>query len=181
MPRWSSRIFILPIILALAPAVAFCHTINLGLISLAGDLASGGFALPQDFPATDLLTFLSRSLPPMGGGSPLVIPLGDLGPGALNPIDPVQFPDTSLFTEAIFTATLNQTGFLLSHGTTSVVGSSSISTAILPSSGASLEPGKVHLASWLTLPPAGSLFFGGAAAGCAVQSLQPGCICKRSI
>ena len=162
MPRWASSVLFLSIVLLLAPTVAFCNTVNLGLISFdvfipsdisisgvnvfnifdfTGDLFSGGFALPPDFPVTDFLTFLSSSLTLMGSGSPLVIPLGDLAPGALSPTDPVQFPDTSLFTEAIFTATLNQTSFLLSDGTTFVAGSSAISAAILPSSGTSLVVG----------------------------------------
>src|ERR1019366_312893 len=137
MPRWSSPVFFLSIVLLLSPTAAFCDTVNIGLISFdvfipgdintpgvnvfniynfTGDPSLGGFALPPDFPAMESLTFLSSSLTLMSGGSPLAIPLGDLGPGALSPTDPVQFPDTSLFTGAIFTATLSRTSFLLSGG-----------------------------------------------------------------
>lgn len=70
-----------------------------------------------------------------------MIPLGDLAPGALDPTDRVQFPDTSLFTGAIFTATLSQTSFLLSDGSTFLVGVSEITAEILPSSGPSLVAG----------------------------------------
>jgi hypothetical protein len=162
MPRWSSPIFFLSIVLLLAPTVAFCGTVNLGLISFdvfipgdtstpgvnvfniynfSGDPASGGFALPPDFPVMDYLTFLSSSLTLMNGGSPLVIPLGDLGPGALSPTDPVQFPDTSLFAGAIFTATLSRTNFLLSGGGAFLATSSTITAEVLPASGPSLVAG----------------------------------------
>ena len=162
MPRWSSPVFFLSIVLLLSPTAAFCDTVNIGLISFdvfipgdintpgvdvfniynfTGDPSSGGFALPPDFPAMESLTFLSSSLTLMSGGSPLAIPLGDLGPGALSPTDPVQFPDTSLFTGAIFTATLSQTGFLLSDGSTFHVGSPTITAELLPSSGPSLVAG----------------------------------------
>src|SRR5262249_56683463 len=58
------------------------------------------------------------SLTLTNGGPPTVIQLGDIGPGALDPTTPVQFPDTSLFTSAIFHATLSQTTFLLDGGKT---------------------------------------------------------------
>ena len=95
MPRRSSPVFFLSIVL-LAPTVAFCDTVNVGLISfdlfIPGDIntpgvnvfniynLTGGFALPPDFAAVDSLTFLSSSLTLINGGTPLVIPLGDLGP-----------------------------------------------------------------------------------------------------
>ncbi len=144
------------------PAAAFCSTLNIGLISFdvlipgdintpgvnvfnisnfTGDPGSGGFALPPDFPAFDSLIFLSASLTLTGGASPLVIPLGDLGPGAFSPTDPLQFADTSLFTGAIFTATLSQTSFLLFGGSTFVAASSTITAELLPSSAPSLVAG----------------------------------------
>ena len=147
---WAALLLLLVLLL---PTVAFGDTFNIGLMSydvlipgdvntpgtnvfnisnFTGDPSSGGFALPPDFPVMDSLTFLNSSLTLMNGGSPLVILLGDLGPGALSPTDPVQFPATSLFTGAIFTATLSQTHFLLSDGSTFVAGSSIISAAILP-------------------------------------------------
>jgi hypothetical protein len=149
-------------LLLLAPTAAFCGVVNIGLISFdvfipgdintpgvnvfnifnfTGDPLLGGFALPPDFPVMDSLTLLSGSLTLMSAGSPLVIPLGALVPGALSPTDPVQFPDTSLFTGAIFTATLSQTSFLLSDGSTFLAGSSTITAELLPSSGSSLVAG----------------------------------------
>jgi hypothetical protein len=156
------RAALLLLVVLLLPTLALGDTFNIGLISydvlipgdantpgtnvfnisnFTGDPASGGFALPPDFPVIDALTFLNSSLTLMNGGSPLVIPLGDLGPGVLSPTDPLQFPATSLFTGAIFTATLSQTSFLLSDGSTFVAGSSTISAAVLPSSGTSLAAG----------------------------------------
>src|SRR6266849_5796077 len=155
MTRWSSRIFILILIPLLLPSAAVCDTVLVGLITydvfipsgatpgtnvfnisnFTGDPLLGGFALPPDSPVLNFLTFFNSSLTLMSGGSPLVIPLGNLGPGALNPTDPVQFPDTSLFTGAIFKATLSQTSFLLADGGTFLAGSPSISAEILPSSG----------------------------------------------
>lgn len=158
--RWVVRVFSLYL---LFPCAGFCNTvINIGLISFdvsipgdmntpganvfnilnfTGDPSSGGFALPPDFPVMDSLTFLNSSLTLMSGGPPLVIPLGDLGPGSLSPTDPVQFPDTTSFSGAIFTATLNQTSFLLADGSTFVAGSSTIAAEILPLSGPFLVAG----------------------------------------
>jgi len=162
MPRRSSPIIFVAMLLLLAPTAAFCGVVNIGLISFdvfipgdintpgvnvfnifnfTGDPLLGGFALPPDFPVMDSLTLLSGSLTLMSAGSPLVIPLGALVPGALSPTDPVQFPDTSLFTGAIFTATLSQTSFLLSDGSTFLAGSSTITAELLPSSGSSLVAG----------------------------------------
>lgn len=86
MPRWSSPVLCLLIVLLLAPAVAFCDTVNLGLISfdilIPGDVNTpgvnvfnifsfiGGFALPPDFPVLDSLAFRSSSFTPMMGGIP---------------------------------------------------------------------------------------------------------------
>lgn len=142
---------------ALCPSVAFGNTINVGLISydpfIPGDGGAPGtnffnilnltsaFALPPDFPVLDSLTFLNSSLTLTSGGAPLVVALGDIGPGALDATDPIQFPDITLFASAIFTGTLNQTSFLLANGSTFVAASPSIRVELLPSSGSSLSTG----------------------------------------
>lgn len=143
-------------LLVLFPALAFAVPINIGLISfdvlIPGGATpgvnvfnisnlTGGFALPPDFPALDPLVFLNSSLTVTNGGAPTVVSLGDLGPGALDPTTPVQFPDTALFSSAIFAATLSQTSFLLSDGTTFVAASPAVTVELLPSFGASLVPG----------------------------------------
>jgi hypothetical protein len=164
MPYRSSPVFVLSIVLLLAPTVATCATVDLGLISFdllipgtanapgvnvfnifnfTGDPASGGFALPPDFPVLDSLTLLNSSLTLMSGGPPMMIPLGDLGPGALSPTSSMQFPDTSVFTGAIFTATLGQTAFLLSDGSTFHPRSPVITAEFLRASGPSLVAGTV--------------------------------------
>lgn len=94
--------------------------------------------------AADSLTFDNASLTvDFQGGSSQIINLGDLDPGELldsggNPV--VQFPSTDVFTSAVFTATLSQSSFMLSDGTT-VNAASSISADLLPSSGGSLQAG----------------------------------------
>jgi hypothetical protein len=161
MPRIRPGV-LLSIFLLVGPTAAVCDTFNIGLISydllipgdtnlpgtnvfnilnLTGDPSSGGFALPPDFPVIDSLTFLNSSLTLFDGGSPIVILLGDLGPGALDPTDPVQVPAGSLFSAAVFSATLSQTQFLLSDGSTFTAGSSAVSATILPSSDTSLTAG----------------------------------------
>lgn len=159
MARW---IVCVSTICLLFPSIGLCDKVNVGLISFdvliagdtntpgvnvfdtfnfTGDPALGGFALPPDFPVLDSVIFLNSSLTLLNSGSPLVIPLGDLGPGALSPTDPVQFPATSLFTEAIFSATLSQMSFLLSDGSTFAAGSPTIAADLIPSSGPSLVAG----------------------------------------
>jgi len=77
------------------------------------------------------------------GGSSQVIDLGNLDPGELldsggNPV--VQFPSTDEFTSAVFAATLSQSSFKLSDGST-FNAASSISVDLLPSSGSLLQAG----------------------------------------
>lgn len=109
--------------------------------NFTGDPALGGFALPPDFPVISSLTFLSSSLTLDDGISPLTISLGDLSPGPLNPTDPLQFPDTSTFLSATFIATLSQTTFLLSDGSSFTANSPTISLQLLPSSSPYLQAG----------------------------------------
>jgi hypothetical protein len=101
------------------------------------------FGLPPDFPVVDLLTLtgVRISLFGSGGGSPQVFRLGDLTPGLYTPTG-LQFLDTSQFASATLQATISQTTFSLSDGTTFLADSSTISSTILPSSGSVLQPGQ---------------------------------------
>jgi hypothetical protein len=80
-------------------------------------------------------------------GSPILIPVGNAGPGALldssgNPLFALQFADTSTFSSATFTGTLSQTTFLLINGVpATLVGSPTFTATITPSFGSSLTPG----------------------------------------
>jgi hypothetical protein len=100
------------------------------------------FGLPPDFPVTDSITLagVQVTLFPAGAGSSPVIPLGDLAPGVYTP-DGLQFLDTSQFSEATLQATLSQTTFALSDGTTFLADSAAIDATLLPSSGPVLQPG----------------------------------------
>jgi len=140
--------------------VAQAGVINIGLISfdvliphgtglpgvnifeisnLTGDPASGGFALLPDFPAFTPLTLTGSkiTLTP-SAGPPQTIVLGDIAPGTFVSTGPLQFPDTSLFSSGVFSATLSTTHILLAGGSTFVAASPSFSTVLLPSSGPSL-------------------------------------------
>lgn len=152
---------LLAAMLLLMPALSIADPINIGILSfdpifdadgnnsgvnvfnianLTGDPALGGFALPPDFPAFDPLIFLDSSLTLTTDGTTNVISLGNIGPGFFGPTFPVEFPDTTLFSSALFEATLNQTSFLLSDGTL-FTASPTISTLLLPSLGSTLTPG----------------------------------------
>jgi hypothetical protein len=107
--------------------------------NLTGDPASGGFALPPDFPAFTLLTFLASkiTLNPLGG-VPETVALGDIGPGPFTSPGFLQFPDSLLFSSAVFSATLSTTHILLADGSAFDAASSSFSTELLPAVGPSL-------------------------------------------
>jgi hypothetical protein len=134
--------------------------INLGVISLdtlipagsasgvnvftinnfTGDPASGGFALPPDFPVLTDVAFLNARLTVYTATSSMVINLGNLGPGSYTPIE-LQFTDSLSFTSAVFAATLNPATLLLSDGTTFIPGSLLISATLNPAAGTTLQPG----------------------------------------
>lgn len=139
----------------------YAETLNLGVISFdslipgapglpgingftfsnfTGDPATGGFALPPDFPSLTGVSFTSGSVSLNAGGPPLVFALGDIGIGSFNPID-LQFPDTVNFSAAVFSAGLDQTTFLLADGNIFVATSPALSVTFLPSSGSALVPG----------------------------------------
>jgi hypothetical protein len=111
------------------------------IFNFTGDPNSGGYALPLDFPVLDPLILMNCSLTLTSAGQPTIIALGDLGPGALNPTGPVEFPETAMFTGAAFAATLNQLTFQLSDGSTFLATSQTITADLLPASGSSLLPG----------------------------------------
>src|SRR4051794_6012957 len=101
MPRRCLFFFVLLLVSAFS-TTAFGDTINVGVLSydvlfagdidnpgvnvvnvvnFTGDPLSGGFALPPDFPVFTALTFAGSSLSISDGGPPLLISLGDIGPG----------------------------------------------------------------------------------------------------
>ena len=136
-------------------------TINVGLISFdnlipgapgapgvnvfsinnfTGNPGSGGFAVPPDFPIFTSVILQNVSLTLAGSAGPSFIPLSDLGPGSYTPNE-FKFPETTTFSSAIFTATLNTTVLSLSDGTVFSASSSTVVATLLPSSGLSLGPG----------------------------------------
>ena len=146
-------------LLAFGACVASADTITIGVFSFnnlnPGAAGSPGindfeidnftgpmFGLPPDFPIADSLTLstLQISLFSSGGGSPEVFSLGDLMPGSYTPTT-LQFLDTTQFTEATLQATLSQSVFDLSDGTTFFADSGTINSSIFPSSGSVLQPG----------------------------------------
>src|SRR5262249_20585674 len=91
------------------------------------------FSSAHDFPVLDPLTFMGAEVTLSDASNNTVsYALGDLGPGSYTP-DPLEFLDTALFSSATFQATLNQTSFALSDGTTFLTDSSTVSATILPS------------------------------------------------
>jgi hypothetical protein len=160
MPRWAGCVFSLLIsLLVTTPAVA--DTIAIGLLSfdvlipggpgipgvnvfnisnLTGNPASGGFALAPDFPVFSSLTLLGSTLTLMDGGAPLVVTLGDIGPGALTPPSSIQFSDTTFFSSAVLSATLSSSSLLLADGST-FIADSTITAKLVPSGGPSLLAG----------------------------------------
>ncbi|MDX2149376.1 MAG: PEP-CTERM sorting domain-containing protein [Bryobacteraceae bacterium] len=147
------RVLVPAVFLLLLPLSTLAATINIGLITFDPFLPgpdgtnivnitnfTADFALPPDFPVLTPLTFLSGTLT-LSNGEPLVIPLGDLAPGPLTLPGSLEFPDTATFSSALFTATLSQTSFLLSDGTTFQADSPAIVATLVPSEGPTLTPG----------------------------------------
>src|SRR5688572_12089083 len=68
------------------------------ITNYTGDPASGGFALPPDFPSLTPVTFTNASLTIVAdGGIETILDLGDIGPGPLlsatgDPLLMLQFP-----------------------------------------------------------------------------------------
>jgi len=103
------------------------------IVNLTGDPVSGGAALPQDFPVVTPVTFSNAQLTVVVGGTPSVISLGSIAPGVFTPSTSLQFPDTTQFDSATFTATMNTTSLSLSGGGTTVINSAQVTATITPS------------------------------------------------
>jgi hypothetical protein len=106
------------------------------IANLTGDPASGGFALPPEFPVFSSLAFLDAQLTIDGRA----FDLGDIGPGSVSP-DTLLFPDTDLFSAATFSATISQTTLTLDDGRTFRAASPRIVAALTATSGTNLQPG----------------------------------------
>jgi len=112
--------------------------------NLTGDPASGGFALPPDFPVATPLSFLSPSLSWLGpAGSPYTFGGSAIGPGNLDPSPSIQFPDTLTFLSATFTALLSTELFELTDGRFFEATGSLITATLLGANGGPLAPGDV--------------------------------------
>lgn len=138
------------------------------ITNFTGDPGLGGFALPPSFPVFSLLTFNNSTLTlAFSNGTSQVISLGSIGPGPLldpngNPLAPLQFPDTTVFSSAIFQGTLSLTNFVLSNGSPFVPLSNFFSVTLLPSSGSSLAAGTdFALIQVAPVPEPGTLFLMG--------------------
>lgn len=159
MPRFLWMVAVMFVLYL--PAVSLADSVNVGVVSLdvlipaggsggvnafnvsnlTGDPSLGGFALPPDFPVMDFPIFTNSSFSLIdGAGNAVVISLGNIGPGALA-LPSLEFPDTALFLSATYVATLSQTNFLLSDGSSFLASSPLITAQILPSSGQFLAPG----------------------------------------
>src|ERR1051326_8506234 len=126
--KYIPRMAFVVVAALLIPATSFATTINLGVLSFDTLIAGGSTAganvfnisnltgaanIPPDFPVADALTFLGASLKVVrSGGTSSTIPLGNIGLGGLSPTIPVEFPDSSLFSSAVFSSTLSQLSFL---------------------------------------------------------------------
>lgn len=124
------------------------ETINLGVVSFdtlnpgATDAFTlynftGSNSLPTDFPVVPDLTFLGATLTVFDTTSSTATPnsLGDQTPGSSQ----LAVLASDSYSEADFAATLSQTIFGLSDGTTFQADSDLVSVALLPSSGPSLQ------------------------------------------
>jgi hypothetical protein len=103
--------------------------------------ATGLFSLFPDLPVASNVTFLGATLTLLGPGNPGATSLGDVSPGSLQDF----VLGTNVFSSALFQATLSQTLFLLSNGTTFKADSNVISATLLPSSGNDLTAGEDFL------------------------------------
>jgi hypothetical protein len=108
------------------------------IANLTGDPLLDGFALPPDFPVFSSLTLLSGTLTLTGSGDPIVLSLGDLGPGFFNS---ATFSETDLFSSAVFSATLDQSSFSLDGGGAFIPSSLTVTATLLPTDGSYLTPG----------------------------------------
>jgi hypothetical protein len=107
--------------------------------NLTGDPALGGNALPPDFPVLTSLTFDEANLAWQGPpGSPYQF--GSITPGNVDPSPALQFPASSVFTSATFSAVLSSSMFRLADGRMFLAPSANV-FAILAGSSSGLLPG----------------------------------------
>jgi len=155
MPRWAISVVLLTFAFSVGARGA---TLYLGVLSFdvlipgpsgvnafnisnfTGDPLGGGFALPPDFPVYDSLTFANSGLTITNGG-PVMFALGGIAPGTFDSGGSLEFPDSTSFVSAQFSATLSQTNLLLSDGTTFIADSPAITAIMLASAGPSLVAG----------------------------------------
>lgn len=140
-----------------APAGRADVTIDLGFVSfdnvIPGEPGSPGvngfsvynftdaFALPPFFPSLTSVTFMDAMLD-LSGPSPQSLSLGELAPGAYDPITlGTTFPDTALFTSATFSAALSETTLNLAGGGLFLADSATINLILSPSSPPDLTAG----------------------------------------
>lgn len=104
------------------------------------DNFTGPFDLAPDFPSVTSLSFnnVTLILSLVGGGTQ-TITLGNLTAGSYTPVN-LQFSASDGFSSAQLTATLNQTTFSLSGGSSFSATSAQLSVLLTPNSGPSLTP-----------------------------------------
>jgi len=112
------------------------------IFNLTGDPAAGGFALDPDFPSYTPVTLLDALLTLVVDGATQVVPLGDIGPGLLDPAAfGLLFPDTVSISSLVLSATLSTTALLLGDGTPFLAASPVLSLTMLPLAGGAFVPG----------------------------------------
>ena len=115
--------------------------------NFTGDPASGGFALPPDFPSLTAVTFTNASLKIVAdGGVETILDLGDIGPGPLlsstgDPLPILQFPVSVALLSARFTATIAAGPLALDGGDTFTPSALTIFAELLPDIDPFLVPG----------------------------------------
>jgi hypothetical protein len=109
--------------------------------NFTGDPGNGGFALTPDFPVFTALTLQNATLTVVSNLSTQVFKLGDIAPGSSSPAA-LEFPGTTDFSSASFSALLNQNTFMLSDGSAITASSSTVTADLLPASGPGLVAGR---------------------------------------
>jgi len=146
--RGSLRVLLVLIVLGLGTCLASADTVAVGVLSFDIDNPgatnaftlynfTGSNSLAPDFPVADDVTFLGASLTLTDSSGSTANPLGDVGPGSTQLL--VLASDD--FLEADFSATLSETTFGLSDGTTFQADSDALSVTLLPSSPPDLQAG----------------------------------------
>jgi hypothetical protein len=169
----ARRLWILAALLFVFPAASFADSIGIGLISF-DTLSPGpdgtdvnvfnitnqtGEPTLDGFPVLDpLIFFLNSKLTLLFlDGTSQVIDLGSIGPGGLDPPQELQFAVSTLFTSAIFTATLSQSVLHLDNGDLFIPDSLDFSAELVPliPGAETLTPGDlaVFTVSGRSIPP----------------------------